>query len=189
MRRLVLIAAMAGCGGSDGDAMTMHTSFVVTSVQGSNPSPLDPLANQTIDITVKWAGVQSLNGAGSDPAGCKTMTLYGPAERNASGSSAALVQTEILDRLNDWDVRFQLCDAGAGKSSFAVDSSINELNTAFGCFGIPASAQRKGGDGYPQVTTFTATDCSSTILDVVNVKELSNPSFSMSITTGPDALP
>ncbi|HTL32498.1 MAG TPA: hypothetical protein VL326_05215 [Kofleriaceae bacterium] len=187
MRRLVLIAAMAGCGSDD--AMTVHTSFVVTSVQGSNPSPLDPLANQTIDFTVTWAGVESLSGAGSDPAGCKTTTLYGPTTRVASGSMATLVQTEILDRLNDWDVRFQLCDAGAGKSSLAVDASINELNTAFGCFGIPASAERRAGDGYPQVTTFTATDCSSTILDVVNVKELSNPSFSLSITTGPDALP
>jgi hypothetical protein len=189
MRRFVLIVAAAGCGGSGGDDLNLKTSFVVTSVQGTNPSPLDPLGNQTIDLSIGWATVNSNNGAGSDPAGCKTMTLYGGAARTASGGTATLVQTEILDRLPDWDIRFQLCDAGAGKSSVAIDAAINELNLAFGCFGIPASAQRRGSDGYPRVSSFTATECSATILDVVNAKELSNTSFSLKITTGPDELP
>ena len=179
--------AAIGCDGSD-DELALHTSFTVTST-GANPSPLDPLASQTIDVDIVWNVVNNGNGAGTDPMGCKSMTLFGPATRTAHGGTATLVQTEILDRLGDWDLRLQLCDAGAGQSSLALDSAINELNLALGCFGIPASAMRKGGDGYPRISSFTATECSATILDVVNNKELSSQGYSITVTTGPDELP
>src|SRR5712671_6013490 len=67
MRRLLGLAVVVACGGS-GDDLKAHTSFV-TSAQGSNPSPLDPLANQTIDFDVVWPSINSNNGDGSDPAG------------------------------------------------------------------------------------------------------------------------
>ena len=161
----------------------------MTSAHGTNPSPLDSLADQTIDIDIVWPTVNSNTGDGSDTAGCKTTAVYATATRTAHGSSASVVQTEILDRLDDWDVRLQLCDSGAGQSSIAVDAAINELNLVFGCFGIPASAMRKNSTGFPILTSFTATQCSATILDVVNVTTLSNPSFSIEFTTGPDELP
>jgi hypothetical protein len=184
MRRFMWIVAAAcgACGGGSGADLTMKTSFVVTSVQGSNPSPLDPLANQTIDFDVEWTAPSSNTGAGTDPAGCKSTTLYGAATRTAHGATATLVQAEILDRLEGWDLRLQLCDAGAGSSSVTVDSAINELNLALGCVGVPASAMRKDSAGYPVVTSFTATNCAATILDVVAVKELTSTSFSMTVS-------
>lgn len=191
MLGLAIAGAMtvgAGCGGPAGDDLTAHTSFVVTSAQGSTPSPLDPLADQTIEIDVVWPTIQSNNGDGSDPAGCKTTALFAASTRTAHGSSAGVVQTEILDRLPDWDVRLQLCDA-SGQSSIALEAVINELNLSFGCFGVPASAMKRNGGGFPIMTSFTATQCSATILDVVNVKVLSNPDFSIVFTTGPDELP
>ena len=46
-----------------------------------------------------------------------------------------------------------------------------------------------GGDGYPAITSMTATGCRSTILDVVNNRVFGNSSFSITIVTGPSSLP
>lgn len=183
---VVASLVLASCGGS-GDDLRVHTSFLVTGSGGTEPSPLDPLVNQTLDVDIVWAQTDSHLGDDSDSAGCKTTVLLGSSTKTAHGSTAMLVQTEILDRLPDWDLRLQLCDAGAGQSSVTIDAAINELNLAFGCFGVPASAQKKRGD-YPVVTSFTATQCSATILDVVNARPFGNQSFSLTITTGPDEL-
>ena len=92
------------------------------------------------------------------------------------------MQTEILDMLAYWDVRLQLCTTG--ESSVILHSEIPALNVAFGCFGIPPSAVQRNGDGYPQITSFTATRCDATILDVVNNRILGNDNFEVTFETG-----
>jgi hypothetical protein len=187
--RVAWLVTLAACGGeANEDALRLTTSFVVTETAGAGMSPLDPLQGQAIDIEIVWPMVESLHGT-DDPQGCKTTVVGFLPERTAKGPSAALVQREILDMLPNWDMRLQLCDAGAGSSTIAVFATIDALNLAFGCFGVPASAQLRGGDGYPILTSFTADQCNSTILDVVNNRVLMNRSFAMTIATGPSRIP
>ncbi|HEX5060082.1 MAG TPA: hypothetical protein VFV99_12015 [Kofleriaceae bacterium] len=180
---LALLAACGGDGGGGGPGLTATTSFVVTSVTGAGMSPLDPLAMQTIEMQIVFPDFAVDRGYEGDTTDCKSTMLWTfPAERTASGASAQLVQTQILDMLAYWDVRLQLCMTG--KSSILLHSEIDVLNLAFGCFGIPASAQVRNADGYPEMTSFTATECSATILDVVNNRIVSNPSFSIDFALG-----
>ena len=185
---LALLAACGGDGGGGGPGLTATTSFVVTSVTGAGMSPLDPLAMQTIDLQIVFPDFAVDRGYEGDTTECKSTTLWTfPADRTASGASAQLVQTQILDMLAYWDVRLQLCTQGT--SSILLHSEIDELNLAYGCFGIPASAMVRGSDGYPQLTSFVATRCSATILDVVTNRVLQNPSFEISFQLASAHLP
>ena len=188
MRICVAWLGLLGACASD-PPLTVHASFSVTDFSGRGPSPLDPLQGQTVDMTIAFPKFDSNHGDGSDAAGCKT-TVVGllPSTRTAHGATAALVQREILDRLPDWDVKLQLCDA-QGQSSVVLESVIDELNLTLGCFGLPTSAATTGADGYPALTSFTATQCSSTILDVVNNRVIGGSSFSITFATGPAELP
>lgn len=166
----------------------MTTSFVVTEMSGNGPAPIDALYGKTIDFEIVFPKVDSAFGDAGDPRGClSTVFETLPATRTARSETAAIVQTEILDLLAAWDVRLQLCTGGS--SSIRLHSEIDAFNLAIGCAGIPASAQAKNSDGYPLLTTFTATGCNATILDVARNRLLGNPSFEMTITTGPDELP
>lgn len=187
--RYAYLLVLAACGGDDGGGppLVAKTSFVVSERSGVGPSPLDPIYMQTIDMEVVFHDFAAMRGYEGDTAECKSTVLETfPAERTAFGASASVVQTEVLDKLAFWDVRLQLCTAGA--SSIVLHSEIAELNLAYGCFGIPAAAMVRK-DGYPQLTSFTATQCSATILDVVNNRILSNPDFAITFETGPSQLP
>jgi hypothetical protein len=187
MRAVGLLVLLSACG-STGPDLTLTTQFTIAGITGAGMSPLDPLLGQTIDVEVVIDHANANHGDGNDPAGCKTTVAYaGNAKRTARGSTSALVQREILDRLPDWDFRLQLCDSAS--SSFTAVAVINELNLAFGCNGIPASARARGADGSPELTSFTATQCRATILDVVNNRDLSNADFAMTIVTGPEQIP
>ena len=188
--RFAWACVFAGCTHGYSYALQVDTSFTVTDVTGAGMSPLDPLQGQELAIHIAWPQVDSNHGPGGDPTGCKTTAVgFLASARDASGPTKDLVQREILDRLDNWDVRLQLCDVGAGMSSLQMTAVINELNLSFGCFGVPASAKVTGGDGYPAITSFTATMCSSTILDVVNNRVFGNRNFEMTIETGPSRLP
>ena len=190
--RLAFLAVLAACGGGGGHpSMDLSTSFQITQFTGNGPSPLDPLQNQTIDISVHWDQLDYNHGDGSDPQGCTSLAIgygFGVTTRTAHGATAQLVQTQILDRLDNWDIHLQLCDA-ADTSSVQLDSTIDALNLSFGCFGIPATAMKKDAQGFPELTSFTATKCSATILDVSNNRDLGNDDFSMQIATSAAQLP
>lgn len=190
--RLAPLALLAACGGTSTGTPTMDvtTSFQVTSFSGNGPSPLDPLQNQTVDITIHWDQTDSNHGDGGDTQGCKTLAIgygFGVTTRTAHGATAQLVQSQILDRLDNWDIALQLCDTGG--SSVTLESTINELNLSFGCFGVPASAMKQDAEGFPELTSFTATQCSATILDVTNNRDLGSDNFSMQIATSRPQLP
>lgn len=191
--RLPWLALLAACGGSPGQpSMDAQVSFVVTQLTGNGPSPLDPLQGQTIDFSVHWLQTDFNNGTpDNNPQGCTTTTIgFDPdvTTRTAHGATAQLVQTEILDRLDNWDIAFQLCDT-AGASSVTLESTIDALNLSIGCFGVPASAMKKNAEGNPELSSFTATRCSATVLDVVNNRVLGSDGFTMQIATHPSQLP
>lgn len=189
VQRMAVVLFLVGCGGDDGSsgpALDVTTSFTVASLTGAGTSPIDGLAGQTIDFHIVYDFVDFNPGNGNDPPGCKSR-LFGFSP-TAVTSQSALVQTEVIDRLNEgWSVDFQLCDSG--QSTLAVDSAINALNLNFGCGGIPAAAVRKDSTGSPVLTTFTATNCNATILDVSNNRVAQASNFDVVIKTGHAALP
>lgn len=187
MRSLALVALLAACGGSSssGPDMTATTQFAVTQSNNNNPSSLDALVGQTIDLEIILDPVGSYT---SDSADCKSTIVYSEnAQVTARGASAPLVTTEIIAKLPAWDVRFEQCPTAA--SSITVDAAVNELNLAFACGTVPASANVMGSDGYPALSSFTATSCAATILDVDNNRVVGATGFSVTFATGPDRLP
>lgn len=189
MKRIAVVLVLIGCGGDDGASgpqLDVSTTFTVASVSGAGTSPLDALAGQTIDFKITFDFVDFNAGNGNDPPGCKSR-LFGFSP-TAATSESALVQTEVIDKLNEgWSVDFQLCDSG--QATLAVDSAINALNLNFGCGSIPAAAVRKDSVGSPVLTTFTATNCNATILDVVNNRVAEASGFGVMIKTGHAELP
>jgi hypothetical protein len=188
MRALGLLALLAACGGGGDGAskLRISTSFTISSLDGTGPSVLDPLNGQVITLAVNMDGPAIYH----DQVGSCRSTIFGREnpERTASGPMAALVQTEILDKIPIWDLKLELCTMPAG-GRVAIDASINELNTAIGCLDLPASAQVKNGDNDPLLTTFVGTNCTATILDVVNNRVLGAQGFTVSFDTGGARLP
>ncbi|MEP6864413.1 MAG: hypothetical protein ABJE66_27575 [Deltaproteobacteria bacterium] len=187
--RLWLVVALGACGGggSSGPDLEISTSFPITTFLGSSPSPLDPLMGATISLDITWPMPDSNDGDGSDPSSCTSRYFYGPSDDVATGASADVVTAQLLDRLPDWDFELQLCSSGG--SSIQIVAVIDALNLAIGCFGLPPSAQAIDADGHPDVTSFTATMCHATILDVVNNRTLGSDDFTVKIQTGPARLP
>lgn len=183
---LVVVLAACGGGGSDAPDLEFSTSFPITTFLGANPSPLDPLMGATIAIDVAWPMPESGVGDGNDPPSCTSRGFYGPSNAVATGAAADVVTAQLLDRLPDWDFTLQLCSSGG--SSVQIVAVIDALNLAIGCFGIPPSAQAIDADGHPDITSFTATMCHATILDVVNNRTLGSDDFMVKVQTGPARL-
>lgn len=190
MKRFAVLMCCAACGGgSGGPPVTATTSFAVTTFSGNGPSPLDPLKDQTISIQVVFPMIDTARGDESDTTDCiSTVVSSFPAEPTASGATADLVQTQILDMLAYWDIKLQLCKTSGG-SSITLHSEIDSLNLAFGCLGLPASAFVRTSSGYPELTTMTASHCSATILDVVNNRVLGNQDFTVDFVTNKAEIP
>lgn len=180
------LCTLTACGGGGSHDLHVTTSYTITQFEGLGPSVLDALNGQlvTLDLTIAERGV--LHG---ESRGCRS-TIFGEHEplRTAGGPQAALVQTEILDKIPDWSVTLELCDDPAS-SRITIDASINELNTAIGCLDVPAAAQLRDGNGDPELPTFVGANCSTTILDVVHNRVLGASGFTVSFDTGGARLP
>ena len=185
---IVLVTACAACGsGASGPDLTVSTSFPVTTFVGGNPSPLDPLMGQTIAFQVAWPTAAINSGEGTDPQGCHSTAVIGASERLATGATTATVTSEILDPLPDWEAVLQLCTTG--RSSVTVTAVIDRLNLGITCFGLPPSALAMGSNGAPVFTSFTATMCQATILDVSNNRTIGNSDFAITFATRDGRLP
>lgn len=184
MRAIVLVA-LVGCGGESDAKLVVSTSFTISDVAGAGPSVLDPLEGQLVSLEIDLSTFELFHGT---TAGCRR-TTFGQTEppRTAGGPQAALVQTEVLDKIGRWDLGFEICDSGGVK--LVLDASINELNTAIGCLAVPVPAQLRDGAGDPVLSTFSGTMCSATILDVVTNRVFTATGFSVSIDTGGQRLP
>jgi hypothetical protein len=185
MRRLAFVV-IAACGSPVGPDVTVTTQFAVTRMGGNQPSVLDPLVGQVIDVELVLDPVV----VGHGDQGTCTASAFAMSEpkRTARGPTAELVQREILDRLIDWDVRLELCD-DAAQSTLTLESVIDPLNLSFGCLGVPASAHVYDSDHYPVLTSFTATACNSIVLDVVFNRDIGGTGFPMTVVTGSERIP
>ncbi len=182
------IILCSACGTSaSGPDLVVSTSFPVTTFVGANPSPLDPLMGQTIAFEVAWPTAMLDNGGDPGPQGCHSTGVFGASERSASGATSATVSSEILDPLPDWEAVLQLCTTG--RSSVTLTAVIDRLNLGMTCFGLPTSALAKDSNGAPVFTSFTATMCQATILDVINNRTIGNSDFAITFATRDSRLP
>jgi hypothetical protein len=192
--RFVLVVVAAGActtSSSSSHSITVTASFVAdqSSGTGQASSPIAPLLNQPIDLEVTIDHPNIYHMDADDPQGCHSTYLEVPvAGRTASGPAAPTVSAQILDPLPDWFVRVELCDTPAS-SIVQVVATIDRLNLQYGCATIPMESQVFGSDHYPELVSMTATDCSSTILDVSDNFQIGNTGFTMTIATGPSHLP
>lgn len=183
---LALIAAI-GCG-DDGPPLTVAARFVVENRQGIGPSVLDPLYQQTVELYVGFPTFEVARAGDPVADDCQSTTILSDAtERSARGATAELVETELLGKLTSWELRLLLCKTTT--SSVLLRAGTASLDFSIGCFGIPSEAMVRDGDGFPLVTSFTATLCNGTIQDAVTNRVLGNLNFSMSLFTGPDTVP
>jgi hypothetical protein len=183
-----VIAALAAC--TKTHEVTITTSFLADQHGGTGEqtSPLAALENQTITVEVDLDGADVYHIDTSDPPGCHSTYIEDSNSiRIATGSAASTVKAQVLDPLPDWYVRVQLCDTTG--SNIAAVATIDALNLQFGCAGVPMGSQLVGGDGYPELVSVEATNCSATILDVVNNLVIGNGNFTMTIVTGPAHVP
>jgi len=198
MRWLLVTAITAACGCGGGDAgpaapLAVTIKFTVSSETGHGPSPLDVLVGHAEEIHVELPAPQLAQTANQDGS-CLTTVLFEaadmPVTATATGDDAALVQSMLLDRLPAWDVDLQACAGAATPAVLAINGDINELNVRFDCAGVPASATTtKDAGGYPVLSSFTATTCTSDILDVVNNRDLLSTGFSVEVATHAAHLP
>jgi len=174
-----LLVFLAACSGSSNSGFVASASFTITEQTGQGPSHLDVLVGQTITMDVSF---ESPSVGHALIGGCPTTGLgQSHAPTTATGESAAMVQTEILDYLPDWDLRLSVCDV-ISQSSIEL-ASDNEMNTGFtlGCIGLPESAAVKDADNNPRFTSFTAPRCTFTILDADTNRVLAARDFSMTV--------
>ena len=143
--------------------LTLSTTLTVTEATGNGTSPLEAIVNQpttfTIDVVAPGIGHDTENT-------CRWTTLsVAMPTAIASGTNAALVQTEVLDRLPGYDVRLELCDpADLSSASLFADNQAG-LGVTIGCKAVPSSAMVKDGHGDPLWTAFTASSCDASIYD------------------------
>src|SRR4051812_41785815 len=115
MRSACVLALLTACGGdSSGPPLVVATTFMVTDKTGSAPTaPIDPLYQMTVDFDVVFSKIDTARGDEADTVDClSTRVESTPALDTAYGDTAAVMQTEVLDMLGGWDVRFQLCASG-----------------------------------------------------------------------------
>lgn len=181
-----ILCVLVACSDGGERSLAIDARFTITQLDGNGPSVLDPLNGQLVTIALTLDAFEVFH---APSAGCRaTILAQQDPRRTAGGPQAALVQTEILDKIPSWEVRLELCEA-SGSARIRIDASINELNTAIGCASIPASAQVRDPGGEPLLTTFTGGSCSATILDVVQNRVLGASDFTVDFDTGGARLP
>jgi hypothetical protein len=186
---LIAALGLAACGRT----VSITTSFTVTTLSGHGPSPFDVLANQGVSLSVVLDGPAISHDhemVGNDV--CRvTRAQSENAQRTASGDTADLVQTQILDPLPEWAAQLETCVApdNSYTSSLGIVAVIDPLNVRLDCSTVPQSVTAHDAAGYPELVTFEATDCTAQILDVVNNRSLEATGFVVDLDTGGDQVP
>lgn len=155
-----LLLLVAACG-SNGN-LVVTTTMTVTTVSGAGPSPLDPLDGQPFSIEITFAGATSDH---DDQNGCiDTVLSTDTPVKVATGPSADLVQSGVLDILPEWDARLELCNPTSGSTASLRSDNQAGLGLSFGCQDLPASAIEIENN-HPVWTTFSSTACDITLWD------------------------
>jgi hypothetical protein len=161
---LVFACVLVGCG-HDYD-LRVTSTMTVTPVSGTGTSPLEPLVGQVISFAITFAPADR---AYEPQNGCPT-TIYGATvQTSATGSTAALVQSGMLDHLPYWEALISVCMPLSGSSVTLRSDNQAGLGVGFGCHDLLPSLLELDGDGHPSWSTFVEnTGCDATIYDQLN---------------------
>ena len=178
---MLLALLVVGCGGDDGGgSLVFTTSFPLTNVSGMGTSPLQPLLGQTISFEVELAAPTITHDTIDN---CRTTVHWSAMPpRTASGATASTVQTEILDRLPDWDAKLELCADAASSSVVLHSDNQGGLAVIVGCLSVPAAAQQRDGAGDPVWSSFEASMCDATVYDQLNGPLFTSSGFTMTVS-------
>ncbi|MFN0253038.1 MAG: hypothetical protein ACKV2T_39560 [Kofleriaceae bacterium] len=175
---LALVAA--GCGSDGPSSLVVSTTFTVNMMFGNNSSYLEKYVGQELSFEIEFPSLR-IEKYNSTEDCANTDVHFRDAPRIAMGATAAEAQVELLDPLDqDWNVSYELCDDPT-RSVLSIDSVIDPYNLSIGCGVVPMDDQILGDDGYPLVTSTTATRCNATILDVINAFTIGNADFSLTV--------
>ena len=170
MKCLIILAAAlayACSSSSSGNKLEVTPTMTVNVVSGSGTSPLEPLVGQQISFEIAFAAP----GIGHDPEGGCPTTIYGEmvADKTATGSTAALVQSNILGILPYWEAVLSVCTPTSGSSFVLRSDNEAGLGLNFTCFDLPPAALGINSDGEPRMDTLTTTGrCTATLYDQLN---------------------
>src|SRR5262245_50079330 len=107
VRVCLLLLLLVACGGDEGN-LVASTSFTISEMSGAGPSPLVPLYQQVIGFDVELVA-PSTGYDTADP--CKvTVEDSEMPVLTATGATAEMVQTNILNLLPVWTAKLALCD-------------------------------------------------------------------------------
>jgi hypothetical protein len=153
-----------GCGG-DYD-LRITSTMTVTPVSGTGTSPLEPLVGQVISFSITFGAPDR---AYEPQNNCPT-TIYGrQSATSATGSTATVVQTEMLDHLPYWEALLSVCMPLSGSSVTLRSDNQAGLGVSFGCHDLAPSLLELDGDGHPRWSTFVEmSGCDATIYDQLN---------------------
>jgi hypothetical protein len=180
MHRIAMLTLLLGACGADGPTYVVTATVPITQMFGNGSSYLQKYIGMDLGFEVSFPSAAFET---YDTTGCNnTRLVLDDAPRRATGALATNAQRELLDPLDQaWEVVFEVC-AEPTQTTITLDSVIDPYNLSFGCGVVPASAQRLGEDGYPVLSSFTATRCNATILDVINAYTIGNADFAMTIS-------
>ncbi|HET9990230.1 MAG TPA: hypothetical protein VFQ65_16985 [Kofleriaceae bacterium] len=180
-RWIVFAAALAyACGSSSSGKLRVTPQMTVTVVSGSGVSPLEPLVGQQIQFDIAFAAPS----IGHDPEGDCPTTVYGEmvADKVATGATSALVQSNILGILPEWEAVLSVCNPTSGSSFTLRSDNQAGLGLIFTCFDLPPSALGIDGQGEPRMGSFMTTGrCDATLYDQLNSRLYGGAGLEMNV--------
>ncbi|MEO8554139.1 MAG: hypothetical protein ABI678_29390 [Kofleriaceae bacterium] len=183
MKHFLAISAACGyaCGNTaNGDLVSVTSTMTVTAVSGSGTSPLEPLVGQQLAFTITFAAPS----IGHEPAnGCPTTDDHETvSSKVATGATAALVQSDVLDILSDWEAVLNVCTPASGSSITLRSDNEAGLGLVFACFDLPPSALGIDGAGEPRWSSFQTTGrCDATLYDQLHGRTYGGSGLEMKI--------
>jgi len=184
MKRILAISAawMSACtsSGGNGELVSITPTMTVTAVGGSGTSPLEPLVGQQLSFTITFAAPS----IGHDPEHDCPTTVDGEmvASKVATGATASLVQSNVLDILPYWEAVMNVCNPASGSSLTLRSDNQAGLGLNFACFELPPSSLGIDGSGDPKWSSFQTTGrCDATLYDQLDGRTYGGDGLAMKV--------
>ena len=174
---------MVGCGGDDDGTqgnLVVTSTFTLTPASGSGATPFDALANQVVSFEIEFANSTD-DLLDVEPCTRLVTSADGP-PAVASGATAADVKGNILDALDGWEMRLDLCAAPTRSSVSLFSDNERGLGVSLGCLQLPATAEITNSDGDPQWAAMMPGECSGFVYDQFHGHDYSAESLALAIS-------
>jgi hypothetical protein len=160
--------------------VSVTPTMTVTAGTGSGTSPLEALVGQQVSFTITFAAPSIGHDRDHD---CPT-TLDGEmvTSKVATGATASLVQTDVLDILPYWEAELNVCNPASGSSLTLRSDNQAGLGLNFACFELPPSSLAIDGSGDPKWSSFQTTGrCDATLYDQLNARTYGGSGLEMKV--------